>query len=117
VNEPELLERRVADKESSRNPWWPPSWVTLTVAAALGLLAIALATAWYEIADERGENQQECVQTVNFRRENRAMWLELFEAFPEAAEETGLRDDLENLLPPLTCDGSTPIPIPEGATP
>jgi hypothetical protein len=105
-----MTDRRINDPEDEHGSWWPPSWVTLTIAAALGLVTIAVATAWYEVVDERGENKQECVQTVNFRRENRAMWLEMFEAFPEAAVETGLRDDLENLLPPLTCDGSTPVP-------
>ena len=38
------------------------------------------------------------------------MWLELFEAFPDAATETGLLDDLENLLPPLQCDGADIVP-------
>jgi hypothetical protein len=110
----EPLDRRVTDAETNR--WWPPSWVTLTIAAALGLFSIALATAWYEIADERGERRDGCLRAVEFRRDNRLMWLELFEAFPEAAESTGLRDDLENLLPPLTCDGSDPVHL-SGETP
>ena len=84
--------------------WWPPSWFTaLTIAAtALGLLGGAVV--WYEIADERGENDQRCELAVTAREDSRAMWLELFEVFPDAAAETKLDDDLERLLPPLECD-------------
>jgi hypothetical protein len=96
--------------EVERTSWWPPSWLVLTAIAATALTGIAVAVTWYEIADERGERREECVQTVGFRRDTRSMWLELFESFPEAAVETGLRDDLEALLPPLTCDGDTPVP-------
>jgi hypothetical protein len=101
-----------APVDGKRISWWPPSWLVLTALAATGLTVLAVAVAWYEIADERGELREECEQTVTFRLDNRLMWLELFEAFPEAAVETGLRDDLEALLPPLQCDGSTPIPHP-----
>jgi hypothetical protein len=106
-----------APVDVKRVSWWPPSWLVLTAVAATILTVIAVAVAWYEIADERGERREECLQTVAFRRENRAMWLELFEAFPEAAVETGLRDDLETLLPPLRCDGATPVPDLGGTPP
>lgn len=98
------------DHTDERRPWWPPSWFTLTIIAAVALLGLAAAVVWYEIADARSERRAECQQAIEFRQDNRAMWLELFDVFPDAADETGLRADLETLLPPLTCDGSTPTP-------
>jgi hypothetical protein len=90
--------------------WWPPSWIVRTVFMALGLGGLGIAVAWYEVSDARHDARAECRQAVEFRRETRAMWLELFAAFPQSAVETGLRDDLENLLPPLRCDGTEPVP-------
>lgn len=103
-----MTDRRIHDEEHRH--WWPPSWLTLTFAAAVALIGVVGAAVWYEISDVRSERRAECLQAVEFRRDNRAMWLELFEVFPEAADETGLRDNLEVLIPPLRCDGSTPTP-------
>lgn len=83
--------------------WWPPSWLMVTIALAIGLVGVGTAVIWYEYADEQDDARRRCEQTVQARADARAMWVKLFEAFPDAAEEAGLVDDLEILIPPLEC--------------
>lgn len=105
MNEPTPVDVR-------RISWWPPSWVVRTTLGAVFLAALGIFVAWYEVNDARTDARFRCERAVTVRHETRAMWLELFEAFPESAEETGLRVDLESLLPPLVCVDNTPIPEP-----
>ena len=90
----------------------PPTWFVVWISAAAALVLVLIGVGIYEVMDEQGENRSQCEQTVGFRADSRTMWLALFDAFPDAAIRTGLRELLETTQPPLTCVGSNPQPIP-----
>lgn len=94
-----------------QDAWYPPQWLSITFAIAIGLVGIGSAVVWYEYVDEQGDARYRCEQTVRAREDTRAMWLRLFEKFPDDADELGLTYDLERLVPSLECNGGTWKPV------
>lgn len=90
----------------------PPRWVWHLSGLIVVVVLLAAGVIWYEVVDERGENRHQCEQTVEFRENQRAMWNALFDTYPDAAIETGLREFLDDTQPPLECHGSSPTPVP-----
>ena len=93
-----------------------PRFVKVVAAIILGGLGAVSFTAWQVHEIRREEEQRDCRRAVAGRDDNRAMWLYII-----GVQDPERRDDpdfiafvrfLNEQLPPLTCVGGDPIPIP-----
>lgn len=99
--------------EPTPNNGIPPRWFTVTMSLAVFMLVFTVVFVGWEI-DRRNEDRvQRCETSALLRNDHRSMWTALFEAFPEAAVETGLDKELDGRLPELDCDGWTLKPVTE----
>ena len=97
--------------DEERTSWWPPSWFVAVSVAAFSLVSISGIVTWYEVSDARRDARRACERTVGFRDDTRAMWVELFDTFPDSPAEPALRRALNERLPVLKCVDDVAVPV------
>lgn len=68
----------------------------VTAVIVIGLLVAV-------IVNEVADNRAICERAVVVRDDGRAMWLAVFDLFPDSENIEEMRATLDELLPPLTC--------------
>lgn len=91
----------------------PGRFALAVVAAVVGVGGGVSLAAW-KVADVREEQDRKaCERSVANRDDGRAVWLYLVARDPERRDDPDVVEFvrfLNDRLPPLTCDGSTPVP-------
>lgn len=90
----------------------------LLFAAMVAGLVAAVTIGWFTIVELSYRHDQElrdCARVVATRDDGRSMWTWVIDEFvsDNPAVHERVLDKLDELLPQLECDGTTPVPIKE----
>jgi hypothetical protein len=90
-----------------------PRWVVFTgmACAVLFVTTIGIVTQW--AIQTRSENKEACQKVVDTRADARAVWLYVLEVAedPGAPRVVAFVNFLNDRLPELRCEGTTPVPL------
>lgn len=81
--------------------------VVFVAFSALGTFTLTL------IVENSNDARLACRRSVEFRDDNRAMWLALFEMFPDNENAAKLHVTLDERLPQLGCVDNHLVPVTE----
>lgn len=91
----------------------PPRFVWIVTAVVVIGLVVAGSAAWVAHQINESEGHRDCERAVAARDDSRAMWLYALGTAddPNDPKVRAFTKKLDELLPPLTCDGSTWVPV------
>jgi hypothetical protein len=92
----------------------PPRFVAVAAGAGVTGLVLSLGIAWQVDRWSEAEAKRDCQRSVNYRDDNRAMWLYLVDANTgtDQARVDAFVSELNARLPVLVCVNGDAIPKP-----
>ena len=89
-----------------------PKFAWLVTAAAVLSLLLVCTVAWRVDLLGHEEEARACQRSVQYRDDNRTMWLYLLESATDASEKEleAFRKELNKRLPALECRDDNPVP-------
>ncbi len=90
-----------------------PSYVKAVMGVVLAGVLVVAYLAWQLQSIRDNEDRRQCIADVGFRNDNRAMWIWIGNRFSDEDFIDELNQQLNELLPALTCNGNSAIPVEE----